>query len=245
MGLAHFTPMTWERKRDSGREPGRGGVPRKRLTRPREDRPHRHCPAAGRRRCPHPGPPLWARDRTTRTPAREMSFSALVSRGGGQCLKEQEPRPQMRGTGLQIPRNIGSGGGSGASGSGARLDPARPRGGADPRSREGQRTSGGGARSRDSGAASREVSSLKALAEGPGLPEPEWSRGGAELPERRHGRGGAAAGERRPEGTGRGRGLGGGGSLIHRPGLRPHPQPLPVSLPSPCPAPPYTFAGQT
>lgn len=93
-----------------------------------------------------------------------------------------------------------------------------PRGGADPRSREGQRTSGGGARSRRSGSASREVSSLKVLAEGPGLPERQWSRGGAVRPERRHGGGGAAAGELRRERPGCGRGPRGSGSLMHAAG---------------------------
>lgn len=111
-----------------------------------------------------------------------------------------------------------------------------------PGSQAGRRASGGGAASRGSGAASREVSSLKVLAEGPRLPEPEWWREGAERRQRRHGGGGAAAGEPRWESRAVGAHRGGGGGLAHRrpgcPEPRPQPRPRPSSLSSPCPSPP-------
>lgn len=176
-----------------------------------------------------------------------------MSRGAGTAASQERgywvPSPAER---RVQGRRWGLGVRSGVRGAEA----ARPRGGAGPRSREGQRTSGGGARSRGSGAASREVSSLKVLAEGPGLPEPERWRGGAS------GRSGAMeeGAPRQVNGARRGRALGagrgGGGCLIHRRGrtelpprpqprtLHPHPQPLPVPLPAPAPCPPTRSQGR-
>ncbi|XP_053523761.1 serine/threonine-protein kinase N3 isoform X4 [Artibeus jamaicensis] len=120
---------------------------------------------------------------------------ALLSRDGGQCHREGTT---ASGEGARGPKS------QGMSHPGEALWPrvrdgvpranlARPSGGADPGYLKGQRTSGGGARSRGSGAASREVSSFESLGGGAGASGTRLVEGGAEQSERRHGGGGPLA----------------------------------------------------
>lgn len=161
-----------------------------------------------------------------------MPLLALLSRDGGQCHREgttasgEGPRgPKSQGT--PDPREaLGPRVQDGVP----RADLARPSGGADPRYLKGQRTSGGGARSRGSGAASREVSSFESLGGGAGASGTRLVEGGAEQSEWRHGGGGAAAGERLRERPGCGcgpRGAGEASGGVPSLALRPFPAPAP------------------
>ena len=108
MILAHFTPMTWERRRDFfGREPGRSGVPRKRrLTRPGVGPATQALPRGQQAALSAPGPaPLAAATRRRLENPRpgKCPFLALYPGAGPSVAREREPRPQMRRPGFQIP----------------------------------------------------------------------------------------------------------------------------------------------
>ncbi|XP_053523760.1 serine/threonine-protein kinase N3 isoform X3 [Artibeus jamaicensis] len=149
---------------------------------------------------------------------------ALLSRDGGQCHREGTT---ASGEGARGPKS------QGMSHPGEALWPrvrdgvpranlARPSGGADPGYLKGQRTSGGGARSRGSGAASREVSSFESLGGGAGASGTRLVEGGAEQSERRHGGGGPLAGRTlRPIGISEEKQKGGPyGHILERPSGR-------------------------
>ena len=193
---------------------------------------------------PGPAPLTAATRRRLENPRRgKCPFLSLYPGVGPSVAREREPRPQMRRPGFHIPR-------------GRRIRGLRVCTGARSRVAEGWRWSSAPARASGAREGAPDPASPARLPgkfqvgkpwrRGPGLPEPERWRGGAEQRERRHGGGGAAAGELRPERTGCGRGPGwrGGlrGSSFTAPGSGSAPSPLPLSLPSPLPWAPYTSA---